>query len=146
MPREAMAWHLLAFIIATLHRADSTSNRVILQSLGGEGLEHTLKTGVCLPVTTGGLLHLETRHERRTLLYSITSTALGMSLNIITIIISYNFTCVLYTRSLYHRRDDLVEACVDQVEDAFSEYIAGTNGNPLVIDTVSRLNAKCVEG
>lgn len=34
-------------------------------------------------------------------------------------------------------RDDLVEACIDQVESGFADYMEGTNGNPLVIDTVS---------
>lgn len=35
------------------------------------------------------------------------------------------------------RRDDLVEACADQVESALAVYVAGNNGNPLVYDTVS---------
>ncbi|CAM9234020.1 unnamed protein product [Sphacelaria rigidula] len=30
---------------------------------------------------------------------------------------------------------DLTETCLDQVESAFSEYVEGINGNPLVIDT-----------
>lgn len=36
---------------------------------------------------------------------------------------------------------------MDQVESALSEYIAGTNGNPLVIDTVSHsiFNAKRIK-
>ncbi|CAM9319222.1 unnamed protein product [Choristocarpus tenellus] len=33
-------------------------------------------------------------------------------------------------------RNDLVEICVDQVEAAFSQYISGNNGNPLVYDEV----------
>lgn len=33
-------------------------------------------------------------------------------------------------------RGDLVEYCVDQVEEGFNQYLQHNNGNPLVYDTV----------
>ena len=33
-------------------------------------------------------------------------------------------------------RDDLLDACMDQVEEGFDKYLQHNNGNPLVYDTV----------
>lgn len=55
---------------------------------------------------------------------------------------SYMHECAPYLLGYLHAldsvlyRNDLMEGCLDQVESAFSEYVARTNGNPLVIDTV----------
>ena len=35
-----------------------------------------------------------------------------------------------------YARDDLLEFCLDQVEDGFHYYLDSSNGNPLVYDKV----------